>query len=117
MCFRDSYVIKGSVSPYLGDKSGLTQADVEALKDALTNIFTYDASAARPAGTMEVAELYWFDAGSKSGRLSTAATLRTVDVQPAEQFPFYAAETHFEKLPDNVTVEHWQDGEWNTVKG
>lgn len=114
---RSAYVIKGSVSPYLGDKSGLTQADVEALKDALTNIFTYDASAARPAGTMEVAELYWFDAGSKSGRLSTAATLRTVEVQPAEQFPFYTAETHFEKLPENVTVEHWQDGEWNTVKG
>lgn len=114
---RSAYVIKGSVSPYLGEKSCLNQADVDALKETLTNMFTYDASAARPAGSMEVVEIYWFNAGSKSGRLSTASTLRTVDVKPSDEYPFYKAETNFDKLPDNVVVEHWQAGEWETVKG
>lgn len=113
---RSAYVIKGSVSPYLGEKSGLTEADVVALKNALTNMFTYDSSAARPAGTMEVVEIYWFDAGTQNGRLSTAETLRTVDIKPCEDFPFYKTETNFEKLPANVTVEHWQSGEWETLK-
>ena len=55
------YVVKGSVNPLYADKNGVSDEDVEILKKALATIFENDESCARPAGSMAVCRLYWFE--------------------------------------------------------
>ena len=55
------YVVKGSVNPFYADKNGVSDEDVEILKKALATIFENDESCARPAGSMAVCRLYWFE--------------------------------------------------------
>lgn len=55
------YVVKGSVNPFYADKNGVGEEDVEILKTALATIFENDESCARPAGSMAVCKLYWFE--------------------------------------------------------
>ena len=54
------YVIKGSVSVQLAEKTGFSQEDAEALKEALKTLFENDSSSARPEGSMEVCKLFWW---------------------------------------------------------
>lgn len=75
------YLIKGSINPYLAEKTGLTDEDVEKIKEALLTLFENDESAARPAGSMEVRRLFWFDHGCKRGKYNTAEVHRSVVVK------------------------------------
>lgn len=68
---RGVYVIKGSINAYLAESNGFTQEDADKLKQALLSLFANDVSAARPAGSMEVEELFWFEHDSKLGNVST----------------------------------------------
>lgn len=65
------YVIKGSINAYLADSNGFTQEDADKLKQVLLTLFANDVSAARPAGSMEVEELFWFEHTNKVGNVST----------------------------------------------
>ncbi len=64
------YVVFGSISPQLAEKTGFTKEDAVLLKEALMNIFENDVSSARPAGSMEVRQLYWWEHDSKLGKNS-----------------------------------------------
>lgn len=73
------YRIQGSVSAHLAAATGFSDEDAVALKEALRTLFVGDASAARPAGAMSVAKLFWFEHGSKLGQYSEARVFASVE--------------------------------------
>lgn len=76
------YVTKGSVNVQLAEKTGFTEEDAEAVKEALRTLFRNDASSARPDGSMEVLKLVWWRHGCKNGQYSSAKVHRTLHVAP-----------------------------------
>lgn len=41
-------------------KTGFSNEDVDILKESLRTLFVNDSSSARPEGSMDVKEIYWF---------------------------------------------------------
>ncbi|MGI5900454.1 MAG: type I-C CRISPR-associated protein Cas7/Csd2 [Christensenellales bacterium] len=74
------YVTYGSISPQLAEKTGFSDADAGAVKDALISIFEGDESSARPGGSMQVKKLVWFGHNCKSGQYSSAKVHGSVEV-------------------------------------
>jgi CRISPR-associated protein Csd2 len=72
------YVFYGSMNPQLAIKTGFSDADTEAVKEALKTLFRNDASSARPEGSMEVYKVYWWQHNSKNGQFSSAKVHRAV---------------------------------------
>ena len=66
------YATFGSINPQLATKTGFSYDDALKIKQALLHIFDNDASSARPEGSMEVIQLYWWEHSSKSGQYSSA---------------------------------------------
>lgn len=73
------YVFYGSINPQLASKTGFSDADSIAIKDAITTLFRNDASSARPEGSMEVFRVYWWKHNSNSGQYSSAKVHRSVE--------------------------------------
>lgn len=65
------YVVNGSVNCYLADKTGFNEEDLNVLKECIRTLFVNDVSAARPDGSMEVKDIYWFNHSSKVGDVSS----------------------------------------------
>jgi len=74
------YVTYGSINPQLAIKTGFSPEDANLIKDAILHIFNNDASSARPEGSMEVIQLYWWEHSSKSGQYSSAKVHRSLKV-------------------------------------
>ena len=74
------YVTYGSINPQLAVKTGFSYEDAQKIKQALLHIFDNDASSARPEGSMEVVQLYWWEHSSKSGQYSSAKVHRSVKI-------------------------------------
>lgn len=74
------YVVRGSISGRLAEKTGFSAADAEVLKECLLSLFENDASSARPDGSMEVVKLYWFEHDSVDGQYPSAVVHRSVKV-------------------------------------
>jgi CRISPR-associated protein Csd2 len=66
------YATYGSMNPQLAGKTGFSYEDAQKIKQALLHIFDNDASSARPEGSMEVVQLFWWEHSSKSGQYSSA---------------------------------------------
>ncbi len=58
---------QGCVNPYLAEQTGFDEADWDVTKKALINMFTFDASAARPAGAMNMRKVILFQHDDKLG--------------------------------------------------
>jgi len=76
------YVFYGSMNPQLAEKTGFTNEDAEAIKKVLPKLFENDESSARPAGSMEVLNVFWWNHGCKSGKYSSAKVHRSLIVNP-----------------------------------
>jgi CRISPR-associated protein Csd2 len=74
------YVFYGSMNPQLASKTGFSNEDALAIKQALKNIFQNDASSARPEGSMEVYKVYWWEHNCKNGQYSSAKVHRSLKV-------------------------------------
>jgi CRISPR-associated protein Csd2 len=74
------YVTKGSISVQLSEKTGFSEEDAEAIKQALLTLFENDVSAARPDGSMEVLKVIWWKHNCKSGQYSSAKVHRSLHV-------------------------------------
>ncbi len=74
------YVTKGSINVQLAEKTGFSEADAEAVREALRTLFRNDASSARPDGSMEVLKLVWWRHSCKNGQYSSAKVHRTLHV-------------------------------------
>lgn len=66
------YLIQGSVNCYYAEKTGFDNEDLAVLKDSLRTLFVNDLSSARPDGSMEVKDLYWFEHSCKIGNVSSS---------------------------------------------
>ena len=66
------YRFSGSINCQLAEKTGFTDADAEAVHQALISLFENDASSARPEGSMEVNRVYWWVHNCRSGQYSSA---------------------------------------------
>ena len=74
------YVTYGSINVQLAEKTGFSDEDAEALKEALRTLFVNDVSAARPDGSMEVKKLVWWRHSCKNGQYSSAQVHRSLHV-------------------------------------
>lgn len=74
------YVFYGSMNTQLATKTGFSDEDAEAMKEAIKALFRNDASSARPEGSMEVYKLYWWEHNSPNGQYSSAKVHRLLDV-------------------------------------
>ncbi|WP_068782619.1 type I-C CRISPR-associated protein Cas7/Csd2 [Paenibacillus sp. GM2] len=81
------YVFKGSINTQLAEKTGFTNEDAEKIKEALVSLFENDSSSARPEGSMEVHQVYWWEHSSKLGQYSSAKVHRSLSVKPRKDEP------------------------------
>ncbi len=72
------YVFYGAMNPQLAVKTGFSDEDAQAIKEALRTLFVNDASSARPEGSMEVYRVYWWEHNSPNGQYSSAKVHRAV---------------------------------------
>ena len=78
------YILKGSINSQLAEKTGFSDEDADKIKEALRTLFENDASSARPDGSMEVKQLYWWVHNFPSGNYSSAKVHRSVQVSLKE---------------------------------
>lgn len=88
------YIIKGSVNPHFARKNGFTNQDAEDLKKALSTLFVNDESAARPAGSMNIMKMYWWEQAAGQTVYSDKKVFDTIKISI--------------KNPEGV-VESWDD--------
>lgn len=74
------YVFYGSINIQLAEKTGFTYEDAELVKQALITLFENDTSSARPDGSMEVHQVYWWEHPSKIGKYSSAKVHRSLSI-------------------------------------
>ncbi|MEG0050371.1 MAG: type I-C CRISPR-associated protein Cas7/Csd2 [Clostridia bacterium] len=101
---RSVYVLYGSINCQLAEKTGFTEEDAENLHICLKTLFENDLSSARPEGSMEVAETFWWTHNCKSGQYSTAQVHRSLAVNPTEVAPYY--EVALRPL-DGLALDHY----------
>jgi CRISPR-associated protein Csd2 len=77
---RGVYVFKGSMNPQLAERTGFNDDDANAIKTVLPRLFENDEAAARPAGSMEVLKVIWWQHNCKAGQHSSAKVHRTLTV-------------------------------------
>ena len=81
------YRFSGSINCQLAEKTGFTDADAEAVHQALITLFENDASSARPEGSMEVNRVYWWVHNCKSGQYSSARVHESLTVSALTDAP------------------------------
>lgn len=103
------YVAKGTINPFLAEQTGFGEEDLQLLIESLTNLFTFDASAARPAGSMAVRKLVLFRHDSQLGN-APAHTLfdslhiaRKEGIETPRCFSDYTVT--LDPMPEGVTAE------------
>lgn len=79
------YVFYGSMNPQLATKTGFSNEDAKAIKEALLTLFRNDASSARPEGSMEVHKVYWWTHNSPNGQEPSAKVHRLLDIKPLKE--------------------------------
>jgi CRISPR-associated protein Csd2 len=75
------YVFFGSMNPQLATKTGFSDEDAKAIKNVLVKLFENDASSARPEGSMEVVQVFWWVHNCPTGQYSSAKVHRTLEVK------------------------------------
>jgi len=74
------YVLFGSISPQLAKKTGFSDSDAEILKKTLCTLFENDSSSARPDGSMDIVQVYWWNHNCPSGQYSSAKVHSSLQV-------------------------------------
>lgn len=83
---RGVYKFFGSMNPQLAEKTKFSDADAEAIKAVLPRLFENDESSARPAGSMQVLKVIWWQHNCKSGQYSSARVHGSLTVNPDGSF-------------------------------
>ena len=74
-----TYMVQGAVNSYFAEKTGFDESDLEEFKEALRTLFINDSSSARPDGSMEVKEIFWFEHSCKVGNVSSAKIKKLIN--------------------------------------
>lgn len=102
------YRAHGYFNPFLAERTGVTNADLEALGAALANLFEFDRSASR--GDMAVRNLFVFSHESKLGNAHASSLFDLVSVWRREgvavprAFADYEVAVREDELPAGVTL-------------
>jgi len=83
---KSVYVFYGSINPQLAERTYFSNEDSEAIKSILPKLFENDESSARPAGSMEVIKVIWWNHGCKSGKYSSAKVHQSLKVNSDGSF-------------------------------
>ena len=78
------YKTFGSINVQTAQKTGFTEEDAEAIKEALRTLFRNDATSARPDGSMEVVQLVWWTHNCANGQYSSAKVHRSLHITVGE---------------------------------
>lgn len=101
------YRAHGTINPFLAEQTGFGEEDLDVLIEALTHLFDLDASAARPAGSMNVRKLILFKHDSELGNAPVHKLYDAVNivrkVDTPRQFSDY--EVTIGTVPGGITVE------------
>ncbi len=89
---RGVYKFFGSMNPQLAEKTKFTDTDAQAIKAVLPRLFENDESSARPAGSMQVLNVIWWEHNCKSGQYSSARVHGSVTVNPDGSFDLHVLE-------------------------
>ncbi|WP_079523965.1 type I-C CRISPR-associated protein Cas7/Csd2 [Solibacillus isronensis] len=104
------YVAYGSINAYLAEDTNFTEEDCNEIKKVLPSIFENDSSTARPEGSMEVVNVYWWEHENKSGQYSSAKVHRSLKVKELSASP--------QSIEDyNITVEPLQNLKVEVLEG
>lgn len=98
------YVTYGAMTPQLAERTGFNNEDAEIIKEVLPKLFEGDASSARPAGSMSVDKVIWWQHNSKSGQYSSAkvhGSLRDI-IEPDGSFDTGKLESALEGLSPEI---------------
>lgn len=108
------YVVKGSINCFFSEKTGFSKEDAKELKEALKTLFLNDASSARPEGSMEVKELFWFEHGSKLGVASTGKIHELFLYEEEEKMGDFTKYSDYNIRLNNEKIEEYkkQDSEF-----
>ena len=79
------YKFAGSINPQLASKTGFSDEDVDVIKKSLIELFEDDASSARPDGSMEVINVYWWKHNNQTGQYSSAKVHNSLKVYRKDQ--------------------------------
>lgn len=105
------YMAKGTINPYLAEQTGFRDEDLALLKEALVHMFDFDASAARPAGSMAVRKLIFFKHDSKLGNAPAHKLydLVQVSLKSGVEYPRsigdYDIAINSDQVPEGITIE------------
>lgn len=66
------YVTYGAMTPQLAERTSFSDDDAELIKAVLPRLFEGDESSARPAGSMAVKKVIWWQHNCKPGQFSSA---------------------------------------------
>ena len=93
------YTVYGSINTQLAQKTGFSDEDAEAIKNALITLFENDSSSARPDGSMDVVRVYWWKHNCPGGQYSSAKVHGSLTVTPKVSEP-HSIEDYEIKLSD-----------------
>lgn len=88
------YLIKGSINAYFAEKTGFSKADADVLKESLRTLFENDSSSARPEGSMDVKEIFWFTHPSKLGVISSSKVFDILTYKELDSFDVHSYEDY-----------------------
>jgi CRISPR-associated protein Csd2 len=100
----------GFVNPFLAEKTGFDDNDLELLWESLLNAFQYDQSAARPAGSMAARQLVIFKHDNALGSVPSnvlferVTVKRTDDSTPARYYSDHTVEIDDNNLPSGISI-------------
>ncbi|MEG1186177.1 MAG: type I-C CRISPR-associated protein Cas7/Csd2 [Eubacterium sp.] len=104
------YLIKGSINHQLAEKTGFSDGDTEKIKEALRTLFENDSSSARPDGSMEVKNVYWWKHNCPMGQYSSAVVHRSLKIEAIVDDP--------KKIEDyKIIIEPLEGLEVEIIKG
>lgn len=98
---KAAYVFYGSINPQLADLVGFSADDAQLIKDSLCSLFEGDESEARPAGSMAVQEIYWWEHNCPSGQYPSVRVHKSVEFAPKDTYPYF--ESKMAPLPNLKT--------------
>lgn len=96
------YKVKGSINVQLAEKTGFSIEDANVVKECLRTLFVNDASAARPDGSMEIVNLYWFEHNCKDGQYSSAEVHRSIQVKHKEGVEYPSSIADYEVVVNDL---------------
>lgn len=105
------YVAKGTVNPFLAEQTGFSDEDLKVLIESITHMFDFDASAARPAGSMAVRKLILFRHSSQLGNApahklyGSLSITRKEGVEYARSISDYDIIFNEDNIPEGVKAE------------